>query len=104
MKKEVDSENTKEKGYFCVCDNSRGISLLSIHSRVIFRVILNRIRMAADQTEQAEFRADRGCSDQIFALRNMVEQCIEWNAHIFVNFVDFRKAFDSIHRDTLGLN
>ena len=26
---------------------------------------------------------------------------IEWNAPLFVNFVDFRKAFDSIHRDTI---
>ena len=60
--------------------------------------------MAVDQRireEQAGFRAGRGCSDQIFALRNIVEQCIEWNAPLFVNFVDFRKAFDSIHRDTL---
>ena len=68
------------------------------------RVILNRIRMAVDQRileEQAGFRAERGCSDHNFALRNIVEQCIEWNAPLFVNFFDFRKAFDSIHRDTL---
>ena len=93
-----------KKGDISVCDNSRGITLLSIPSKVFCRVILNRIRMAVDQRireEQAGFRAGRGCSDQIFALRNIVEQCIEWNAPLFVNFVDFRKAFDSIHRDTL---
>ena len=38
--------------------------------------------------------------NQIFA-RNIVEQCIEWNAFFFVNFIDFRKAFDSIDRDSL---
>ena len=54
-----------------------------------------------EREEQAGFRAGRGCLDQIFALRNIVEQCIEWNAPNFVNFVDFRKAFDTIHRDTL---
>ena len=92
------------KGDISVCDNSRGITLLSIPSEVFCRVILNRIRMAVDQRireEQAGFKARRGCSDQIFALRNIFEQCIEWNAPLFVNLVDFRKACDSIHRDTL---
>ena len=45
--------------------------------------------------EHAWFRAG---TDQIIALRNIVEQCIEWNAPLFVNFVDFRKAFDSVMR------
>ena len=53
-------------------------------------------------SEQPGFRAWEGCSVQIFALRNIVEQCIEWNALLFVNFVDFRKAFGSIHRYTLS--
>ena len=60
--------------------------------------------MAVDQRireEKAGFRAGRDCSDQIFAPRNIVEQCIEWNAPLFVNFVDFKTAFESIHRDTL---
>ena len=26
---------------------------------------------------------------------------MEWNATLHINFVDFRKAFDSVHRDTL---
>ena len=51
--------------------------------------------------EQAGFTAGRGCSDQNFALRNIVEQCLEWNAPVFFNFVDLRKAFESFHRDTL---
>ena len=28
-------------------------------------------------------------------------QCIEWNEPLFFNFVDYRKALDSIHRNTL---
>ena len=67
-----------------VCINSRGITFLSIPSNVFCRLILNRIRMAVDQKirgELAGFRAGRGCSDQIFALRNIVEQCIEPKFH-----------------------
>ena len=49
-----------KKGDISVCDNSRGITLLSIPSKVFCNVILNRIRMAVDQRiqeEQAGFRA-----------------------------------------------
>ena len=53
------------------------------------------------QEEQAGFRAGRSCTDQIFTLRNIIEQCHEWRLPHFINFVDFSKAFDSIHRDTL---
>ena len=51
--------------------------------------------------EQAGFRRKRGCIDQIFALRNILEQCAEWNEQIHVNFVDFKKAFDSLHREAI---
>ena len=52
------------------------------------------------RNEQAGFRKGRGCIDQIFALRNIIEQCTEWQRQIYIN-VDFEKAFDSIHRDGL---
>ena len=38
----------------------------------------------------------------IFTLRNILEQCTEWNRELYVNFIDYEKAFDSIHRDCLG--
>ena len=50
--------------------------------------------------EQTGFREGRGCADQIFALHNIIEQCKEWQRQLYVNFVDFEKAFDSIHRDS----
>ena len=50
---------------------------------------------------RAGFRKERGCIDQIFTLRNIIEQCTEWQRQLYVNFVDFEKAFDSIHRDSL---
>ena len=39
--------------------------------------------------------------DQIFELRNIIEQCLEWKTPLFINFIDFRKAFDSVHRESL---
>ena len=51
--------------------------------------------------EQAGFRKDRSCTDQIAALRIIVEQSIEWNSPLYINFVDYEKAFDSLDRETL---
>ena len=51
--------------------------------------------------EQAGFRKERGCTDQIFSKRKITEQCTEWLRQVYINFVDFEKAFDSIHRDSL---
>ena len=53
--------------------------------------------------EQAGFRTGRGTVDQIFSLRNILEQVNEWNATLYIHFVDFEKAFDSIHRDSLWI-
>ena len=44
---------------------------------------------------------DRSCTDNIFCLRNIIEQSLEWRSSLYINFIDFEKAFDSIHRITL---
>ena len=51
--------------------------------------------------EQAGSRPGVGCIGHIFTLRNIIEQYIEWNTKVHINFIDLEKAFDSIHRDTL---
>ena len=65
---------------------------------------MDRIKDLIDvrlRDEQAGFRKDRSCTDQIAALRIIVEQSIEWNSSLFINFVDYEKAFDSLDRETL---
>ena len=41
--------------------------------------------------------------DQIFTLRNIPGQCTEWQRQLYIN-VDFEKAFDGIHRESLWRN
>lgn len=41
-------------------------------------------------------RKGKGCTGQIFTLRNISEQ-----RQPYVNFVDFEKAFESVHRENL---
>lgn len=65
-----------EKGNLQICDNWRGITLLSIPSKIFCRVLLQQIEPVIDnelREEQAGFRKGRGCIDQIFALRNIIK-------------------------------
>ncbi|BHF77445.1 hypothetical protein SprV_0602055000 [Sparganum proliferum] len=50
---------------------------------------------------QAGFRAGRGCADQIFTLRRILEFRHSYEQPAAVCFVDFAAAFDSVHRESL---
>ena len=92
------------KGDLSVCSNWRGISLLSIPGKMFCRVLLQRLRQAIERIlreEQAGFRAGRGCVDQTFTLRTIVEQSLECSLSLYINYIDFEKAFDSIHHPSL---
>ncbi len=93
-----------KKGDLTMCGNWRGITLLSVVAKVMGRVLITRIAEGIDKKlrcEQAGFRRGRSTTQQIFVLRNIVEQAVEWNANIYTCFVDFEKAFDSVRRETL---
>ncbi|XP_073714068.1 uncharacterized protein [Misgurnus anguillicaudatus] len=80
------------------------ITLLSIPGKVFNRIILNRIKDQVDtqlRDQQAGFRKDRSCTDQIATLRIIVEQSLEWNSLLHITFVDYEKAFDSLDRSAL---
>ena len=51
--------------------------------------------------QQAGFRKERSCTDQIATLRIILEQSIEWNSSLYICFVDYEKAFDSLDRESL---
>jgi endonuclease/exonuclease/phosphatase family metal-dependent hydrolase len=93
-----------KKGDLRECGNWRGITLLPLVYKLFFRMLINRIKSAVDSKigeQQAGFRSGRSCADQIFTLRYIIEQCLEWQQPLLVNFIDFEKAFDSLHRETL---
>jgi len=95
-----------KKGDLSSCGNWRGITLLSVVSKVFMSVILQRI-MAPIETrlrkEQAGFRPYRSCIDQISTLRIIIEQSIEWQSALYLVFVDYEKAFDSINRECIWM-
>jgi len=61
--------------------------LLSVPGKVLNRIILERVREAVDpkhRDDQAGFRRNRSCADQIASLRIIVEQSIEWNSTLYI--------------------
>ena len=61
-----------KKGNLQLCQNYRTISLISHSSKVMLKVILNRLNPKAEEIiaeEQAGFRAGRSTTEQIFNLR-----------------------------------
>ena len=93
-----------KKGSLKECANWRGIILLSIPGKVFSRVLLERMKKEVEailRDEQAGFRQERSCTDQIATLRMILEQSLEWNTSLYVVFIDYEKAFDSVDRSTL---
>nr|KAG5707948.1 hypothetical protein BaRGS_031679 [Batillaria attramentaria] len=44
---------------------------------------------------------NRSCADQIASLRIIVEQSLKWNSPLYISFIDYEKAFDSVDREVL---
>ena len=64
-------EKIPKKGDTTEFTNWRGITLLSVVSKVFTRVILTRIQQAVDnqlRKEQVGFHKGRSCTEQIFTL------------------------------------
>jgi hypothetical protein len=71
---------------------------------VFNRILMESTRDAVDVRHlglQAGSRKDRSCTDQIATLRIIAKQSLEWNSSLYINFVVFRKAFDSLRYDTM---
>ena len=50
---------------------------------------------------QCGFRHGRGCADQLFSLRMLMEKAREYHQPIYACFIDLKKAYDSVHRESL---
>ncbi|VDP31878.1 unnamed protein product [Schistosoma curassoni] len=66
--------------------------------------MLNRMNDSVEtqlRDNQTGFRKDHSWTNRIVTLRIIVEQSIEWNSSLYINFIDYKKAFDSVDRRTL---
>ena len=95
-----------KKGDLHQCSNYRTVALVSHASKILLKVILERMQMKLEEEiapEQAGFRPRRGTRDQITNLRNILEKAREHNQPLYMCFIDFTKAFDMVRHDQLWL-
>ena len=86
------------------CDNYRGISLLCHSQKLMASVLLGRIKSRTEEVRseaQAGFRPGRSTIDQLFTLRLLAEKYYEFGKDLYICYVDFQKAFDSVWRKGL---
>ena len=87
-----------------MCKNWRGSALISVQSKVFTRILLDSKTGVPDEKvreEQVGFRKNKSCTDHISTLRIIIEQSIEWQSPLYINFIDSEKAFDSVDRDVI---
>jgi hypothetical protein len=91
-----------KKGDLTQCNNWRGICVQPIASKIVARILLERIKTHIEaqlDDEQAGFRTGSSCIDHINTLRIIIEQCVEFRSPLHLLFIDFEKAFDSVRRE-----
>lgn len=91
-----------KKGDNRVCNNYRGITLLSVMLKTYERILEKRLQSIIEiqlEEPQSGFRKGRGIQDHIFTLKQIIEK--NPNSKIHVAFIDIEKAFDSIPRNEI---
>ena len=81
--------------------NYRGIALSAVAAKMVNKMLLLRIQPKLDpllRPNQNGFRPKRSTTAHILALRRLIENVKRKNLKSVILFVDFSKAFDSVHR------
>jgi hypothetical protein len=96
----------KPKGDPTIRDDYRGIAVGSSVGKLYSLVLLARMNTWAEShgmraAGQCGFRTGRGTTDDVFVLQHIIEKSKLQRKPLYVAFIDFRKAYDSIDRDLL---
>ena len=92
-----------KKGNLRQCQSYRTISLIRHPSKVMLKIILNRLKPQVKiiAEEQAGFRAGRSTTEQICNLRILCETYFQHQQDLYYVFIDFKKAFDRVWHPAL---
>ena len=90
-----------KNGDLRLAKNYRGITLTSIAAKIYNALLRNCIEPKIDnilRKNQNGFRRNRSTTSQVLTIRRILEGVRAKNLQATILFVDFTKAFDSIHR------
>ena len=87
-----------------ICDNYRGVALISVPGKALALILLERLQTIIEPQlleAQCGFPKGRGTVDQISVVRQVVERAKEYHTPVCMSFVDLTKAYDSVNRQAL---
>jgi hypothetical protein len=87
-------------------DDYRGIAVGQSIAKLFSITLLRRIDAWAEQQSrracgQAGFRKGRGTNDNAYILKHTIEKYAHRRKPLYIAFIDFRKAYDSVDRSVL---
>lgn len=85
---------------------TEGISLFNSTYKVFSKVVLNRIVLYVEDClgdYQYGFRKSRSTREQLFTIGQLIEKKYEFWENMWQTFIDFKKVYDSIHRESITL-
>ena len=88
------------------CGNYRGISFVSHAGKVLVKVVARKLSAYCEANgllpeEQCAFRPDRSTTDMMFVVRKLKKVGRKVGVSLFMCFIDFQKAYDTVDRTLL---
>jgi hypothetical protein len=71
-----------------------------VFAKILYDLLLSHAN-AVIQHYQAGFQSGKSTTDQLFALRQILEKCNEFNITTHHLFIDFKAAYDTIIRNVV---
>ena len=87
------------------CGQHCTISLMSQTTKLLVRIIMlkKRIKIKLEITEQqCDFGETKGTTDAMYILRTLEERAIGVQEDLYLCFIDYNKAFDTIKHENLN--
>ncbi|KAI5631681.1 reverse transcriptase (RNA-dependent DNA polymerase) domain-containing protein [Phthorimaea operculella] len=86
------------------CEEHRTLSLISQASKILIKIIQNRVRPISESflgPDQFGFRKGKGTREAILALRSVVDRRLDLGLETYVAFIDLEKAFDKVNWEAM---
>ncbi|XP_065584253.1 uncharacterized protein LOC136043251 [Artemia franciscana] len=93
-----------KKGDAMLCNNWQGITLLLIPGKFLSHIILPQIQHHLKEyllDEQHDFCPNCSGMNLIFTLQILMKESYKWHNKLYIIFIDFKKAFDSLDCQSL---